>query len=113
MTPAGRGRPERHPVCTRSGNGPGPDRGPHSYGGCGPHPCPAVRRPQPGPRCGWAYEVAAQERQSGVFFDTVAVCWVTGCTQVGMVAGFRSLEEAGGRRRRVIGIDASAEPAAT
>ncbi len=29
----------------------------------------------------WAYEVAAQERQSGVFFDTVVVCSVTGSTQ--------------------------------
>ncbi|MFB7506434.1 1-aminocyclopropane-1-carboxylate deaminase [Streptomyces broussonetiae] len=61
----------------------------------------------------WAFEVAGQERESGVFFDTVVVCSVTGSTQAGMVAGFRALEEAGGRRRRVIGIDASAEPAAT
>jgi 1-aminocyclopropane-1-carboxylate deaminase len=30
-----------------------------------------------------------------------------------MVAGFAALEEAGGRPRRVIGIDASAKPAAT
>ena len=30
-----------------------------------------------------------------------------------MVAGFRALEQAGGRRRRVIGIDASAKPAET
>ncbi|MEV6295198.1 1-aminocyclopropane-1-carboxylate deaminase [Streptomyces sp. NPDC051896] len=61
----------------------------------------------------WAYEVAEQEEQLGVFFDTVIVCSVTGSTQAGMVAGFRALEEAGGRRRRVIGVDASAEPAAT
>ncbi|MFI6351644.1 1-aminocyclopropane-1-carboxylate deaminase [Streptomyces sp. NPDC050743] len=61
----------------------------------------------------WAYEVAEQEAQLGVFFDTVIVCSVTGSTQAGMVAGFRALEEAGGRRRRVIGVDASAEPAAT
>ncbi|MDG9691935.1 1-aminocyclopropane-1-carboxylate deaminase [Streptomyces sp. Alain-F2R5] len=62
---------------------------------------------------GWAYEVAEQERELGVFFDTVVVCSVTGSTQAGMVAGFRALEEAGGRTRRVIGVDASAEPART
>ncbi|PTM91824.1 1-aminocyclopropane-1-carboxylate deaminase [Streptomyces sp. VMFN-G11Ma] len=62
---------------------------------------------------GWAYEVAEQERELGVFFDTVVVCSVTGSTQAGMVAGFAALEEAGGRPRRVIGIDASAKPAAT
>lgn len=62
---------------------------------------------------GWAYEVAEQERESGVFFDTVVVCSVTGSTQAGMVAGFAALEEAGGRPRRVLGIDASAKPAAT
>jgi 1-aminocyclopropane-1-carboxylate deaminase len=61
----------------------------------------------------WAYEVAEQERESDVFFDTVIVCSVTGSTQAGMIAGFRALEEAGGRPRRVIGIDASAEPTRT
>ncbi|MBQ0830349.1 1-aminocyclopropane-1-carboxylate deaminase [Streptomyces tagetis] len=62
---------------------------------------------------GWAHEVAEQERAAGVFFDTVVVCSVTGSTQAGMIAGFRALEEAGGRPRRVLGIDASAEPART
>jgi 1-aminocyclopropane-1-carboxylate deaminase len=33
---------------------------------------------------------------------------VTGSTHAGMVAGFAALEDAGGRPRRVIGIDASA-----
>ncbi|MEV6741855.1 1-aminocyclopropane-1-carboxylate deaminase [Streptomyces sp. NPDC051104] len=61
----------------------------------------------------WAYEVAEQERESDLFFDTVIVCSVTGSTQAGMIAGFRALEEAGGRPRRVIGIDASAEPTRT
>ncbi|WP_406001580.1 1-aminocyclopropane-1-carboxylate deaminase [Streptomyces sp. NBC_00829] len=61
----------------------------------------------------WAYEVAEQERTAGVFFDTVVVCSVTGSTQAGMVAGFAALEEAGGRPRRVIGIDASAAPERT
>lgn len=57
----------------------------------------------------WAYEVEEQERALGVFFDTIVVCAVTGSTQAGMIAGFAALEEAGGPRRRVIGIDASAK----
>ena len=56
----------------------------------------------------WAYEVAEQERALGVFFDTIVVCTVTGSTHAGMIAGFAALEDAGGRPRRVIGIDASA-----
>jgi 1-aminocyclopropane-1-carboxylate deaminase len=58
---------------------------------------------------GWAQEVAAQEAELGVFFDTVIVCSVTGSTQAGMVAGFAAQE----RERRVIGIDGSAKPAET
>jgi 1-aminocyclopropane-1-carboxylate deaminase len=61
----------------------------------------------------WAHEVAAQEAELGVFFDTVVVCSVTGSTQAGMVAGFAQLEEQGGRPRRVLGVDASAKPAET
>jgi 1-aminocyclopropane-1-carboxylate deaminase len=57
---------------------------------------------------GWAAEVVAQERDLGVFFDTVIVCSVTGSTQAGMVAGFLADRAAGGRPRRVLGIDASA-----
>lgn len=56
----------------------------------------------------WAYEVAEQEKELGVFFDTIVVCTVTGSTHAGMIAGFAALEDAGGRPRRVIGIDASA-----
>jgi 1-aminocyclopropane-1-carboxylate deaminase len=56
----------------------------------------------------WAHEVAEQEEQLGVFFDTVVVCTVTGSTHAGMIAGFAALEQAGGRPRRVLGIDASA-----
>src|SRR5690242_6145412 len=59
---------------------------------------------------GWAHELAAQEADLGVFFDTVVVCSVTGSTQAGMIAGFAQLEEAGGRPRRVLGVDASAKP---
>jgi 1-aminocyclopropane-1-carboxylate deaminase len=62
---------------------------------------------------GWADEVAVQERELGVFFDTVVVCSVTGSTQAGMIAGFAAQEVAGGRPRRVIGIDGSATPVET
>jgi 1-aminocyclopropane-1-carboxylate deaminase len=61
----------------------------------------------------WAFEVAEQERQLDVFFDTILVCSVTGSTQAGMIAGFAALTDAGGRPRRIIGIDASAKPART
>ena len=61
----------------------------------------------------WAYEVAEQERQLGLFFDTILVCSVTGSTQAGMVAGFAALPSADGRPRRVLGIDASAKPVET
>ncbi|MGL5811665.1 MAG: 1-aminocyclopropane-1-carboxylate deaminase [Nocardioides sp.] len=65
----------------------------------------------------WAHEVARQERELGVFFDTVVVCAVTGSTQAGMIAGFAVLEDAaptaGRRPRRVLGIDASATPERT
>jgi 1-aminocyclopropane-1-carboxylate deaminase len=57
----------------------------------------------------WAAEVEAQERELGVFFDTVIVCSVTGSTQAGMIAGFAAQE----RERRVLGIDGSAKPAET
>jgi 1-aminocyclopropane-1-carboxylate deaminase len=52
----------------------------------------------------WAEEVAEQERELGVFFDTIVVCSVTGSTQAGMIAGFAAQE----RSRAVLGIDGSA-----
>jgi 1-aminocyclopropane-1-carboxylate deaminase len=52
----------------------------------------------------WADEVAEQERELDVFFDTVVVCSVTGSTQAGMIAGFA----AHARPRTVLGIDGSA-----
>jgi 1-aminocyclopropane-1-carboxylate deaminase len=62
----------------------------------------------------WAHEVADQETELGVFFDTIVVCSVTGSTHAGMIAGFADLEaNFGGRSRRVIGIDASAKIEAT
>ena len=59
----------------------------------------------------WAREVEEQERELGVFFDTIVVCSVTGSTQAGMVAGFAALGHE--RSRRVIGIDGSARPKET
>jgi 1-aminocyclopropane-1-carboxylate deaminase len=52
----------------------------------------------------WADEVAEQERELGVFFDTVVVCSVTGSTHAGMIAGFAAQEA----ERAVLGIDGSA-----
>src|SRR3954464_7036115 len=52
----------------------------------------------------WAQEVEAQERELGVFFDTIVVCSVTGSTQAGMIAGFAGQD----RERAVLGIDGSA-----
>ncbi|MBX9921615.1 MAG: 1-aminocyclopropane-1-carboxylate deaminase [Mycolicibacterium frederiksbergense] len=52
----------------------------------------------------WAYEVQQQERDLGIFFDTIVVCTVTGSTHAGMIAGFAGQD----RPRRIIGIDASA-----
>jgi 1-aminocyclopropane-1-carboxylate deaminase len=52
----------------------------------------------------WADEVAAQEAEREVFFDTIVTCSVTGSTQAGMIAGFARHE----RPRDVIGIDGSA-----
>ncbi len=52
----------------------------------------------------WAGELADQERELGIFFDTVVVCSVTGSTQAGMIAGFAGQD----RPRTVLGIDGSA-----
>jgi 1-aminocyclopropane-1-carboxylate deaminase len=52
----------------------------------------------------WAQEVAEQEAELGIFFDTVITCSVTGSTQAGMIAGF-ALQ---GAERSVLGIDGSA-----
>jgi 1-aminocyclopropane-1-carboxylate deaminase len=57
----------------------------------------------------WIVELEAQERELGVFFDTVVVCSVTGGTQAGMIAG----NALSARPRRIVGIDASAKPAET
>jgi 1-aminocyclopropane-1-carboxylate deaminase len=64
-----------------------------------PYPIPAGASDHPLGGLGfanWAYEVEQQERELGLFFDTVIVCAVT---------GFAGQD----RPRRVIGIDASAK----
>src|SRR4249920_3508106 len=52
----------------------------------------------------WAQEVAEQERELDLTFDTIVVCSVTGSTQAGMIAGFATQAT----QRSVLGIDASA-----
>lgn len=72
-----------------------------------PYPIPAGASDHPLGGLGfarWADEVAEQERQLDVFFDTVVVCSVTGSTQAGMIAGFAAHET----ERAVLGIDGSA-----
>jgi 1-aminocyclopropane-1-carboxylate deaminase len=72
-----------------------------------PYPIPAGASDHPLGGLGfarWAGEVAEQERELGVFFDTIVVCSVNGSTQAGMVAGFALQEE----ERAVLGIDGSA-----
>lgn len=58
---------------------------------------------------GFAEEVRKQEAESGLKFDYIVVCTVTGSTHAGMVVGFAK----DGRSRNVIGIDASCTPAQT
>src|SRR6476469_9129073 len=77
-----------------------------------PYPIPAGASDHPLGGHGfarWAEEVAEQEAELGVFFDTIVVCSVTGSTQAGMIAGFALQAE----ERRVLGIDGSARPAET
>ena len=77
-------------------------------GGGTPYPIPAGASDHPLGGLGfanWADEVQAQERELGIFFDTIIVCSVTGSTHAGMIAGFAGQD----RPRRVLGIDASAK----
>ncbi len=57
----------------------------------------------------FADELAAQEDDLDVFFDTVITATCTGSTQAGMVVGFRSQDA----ERRLIGIDTAANAAMT
>jgi 1-aminocyclopropane-1-carboxylate deaminase len=62
----------------------------------------------------WAFEVHQQEAEMGLFFDIIIVCVVTGSTFAGMIAGFKLVEKVYSLPpRKVIGIDASAEPKET
>ncbi|OCF31484.1 1-aminocyclopropane-1-carboxylate deaminase [Kwoniella heveanensis BCC8398] len=54
-------------------------------------------------------EVAEQEKALGIFFDTIIICSVTGSSHAGTLVG----AVAEGRKRKVIGIDASGKPEAT
>jgi len=49
----------------------------------------------------FADELARQEEDAGIFFDTVITATCTGSTQAGMVVGFRAQD----RERRLIGVD--------
>jgi 1-aminocyclopropane-1-carboxylate deaminase len=72
-----------------------------------PYPIPAGGSDHPLGGLGfarWAQEVAEQERELGLLFDTIVVCSVTGSTQAGMIAGFAGQD----RSRAVLGIDGSA-----
>jgi 1-aminocyclopropane-1-carboxylate deaminase len=72
-----------------------------------PYPIPAGASDHPLGGLGfanWVLEVAEQERQLGVFFDTVIVCTVTTSTHAGMIAG---AAREGRGDRRIVGIDAS------
>jgi len=76
-------------------------------GGGRPYPIPAGASDHPLGGLGfanWVREVASQEAELGLFFDTVIVCTVTGSTHAGMIAG-AALEDRDDRR--VIGVDAS------
>jgi 1-aminocyclopropane-1-carboxylate deaminase len=53
----------------------------------------------------FADEVARQEKEIGVFFDTVITATCTGSTQAGMIVGFLAQD----RPRRLIGIDTAAD----
>jgi 1-aminocyclopropane-1-carboxylate deaminase len=55
------------------------------------------------------FEIAEQESKLGVFFDTLIICSVTGSSHAGCIVG----AVAEGRKRKIIGIDASAKPEAT
>jgi 1-aminocyclopropane-1-carboxylate deaminase len=77
-----------------------------------PYPIPAGASDHPLGGLGfarWADELAEQERELDVFFDTIVVCSVTGSTQAGMIAGFAAQD----RERAVLGIDGSATVAQT
>ena len=77
-----------------------------------PYAIPAGASDHPLGGLGYAHfadEVAAQEQQASIFFDTVVTATCTGSTQAGMVVGFSAQP----KRRRIIGIDTAADAAMT
>lgn len=82
-----------------------PDHHPHSYipAGASDHPLGGMGFTN------LILEIAEQENQSGVFYDTLVICSVTGSSHAGCVVG----AVAEGRKRKIIGIDASGKPEAT
>ncbi len=81
-------------------------------GGGRPYAIPAGASDHPLGGLGYAHfadELARQEEQLGVFFDTVVTASCTGSTQAGMVVGFLAQD----RPRRLIGIDTAANAAMT
>ena len=64
----------------------------------------------------FAFEIASQEQQMNIYFDTIVVACASGSTLGGMIAGFKLLEKTavplrdGARKKRqMIGIDAFAD----
>jgi 1-aminocyclopropane-1-carboxylate deaminase len=77
-----------------------------------PYAIPAGASDHPLGGLGYAHfadELAAQEHELGVFFDTVVTATCTGSTQAGMVVGFRAQDP----ERRLIGIDTAHDAAMT
>ena len=69
-----------------------------------PYPIPAGASDHPLGGLGYANfadEIYQQEKQLGIFFDTLIVASATGSTQGGMIAGFSAQD----KKRRIIGID--------
>ena len=77
-----------------------------------PYAIPAGASDHPLGGLGYAHfadELARQEADLGVFFDTVVTATCTGSTQAGMVVGFLAQD----RKRRLIGIDTAADAGMT
>ena len=77
-----------------------------------PYAIPAGASDHPLGGLGYAHfadELARQEAELGVFFDTVVTATCTGSTQAGMLVGFLAQD----RPRRLIGIDTAADAAMT
>jgi 1-aminocyclopropane-1-carboxylate deaminase len=77
-----------------------------------PYAIPAGASDHPLGGLGYAHfadELARQEDDLGLFFDTVVTATCTGSTQAGMVVGFLAQD----RPRRLIGVDTAADAAMT